>query len=75
MMDKYSGFAADPSLPEVEMIFHKVDAPVESLHCKFRIGEPVWMFPTIKNPNRKWWQFWKPMRVIDPKIWDMFKTQ
>jgi len=24
----------------------------------------------MDNPNRKWWQFWKPKKIKDPSYWD-----
>ena len=72
-MDMYSGFAANPGLDLEIKVFH-IDRPVETLPYKVTIGKPVWLFPTVKNPNRKWWELWKPARVIDPMWEDLYNA-
>lgn len=70
---KYSGFAAELGY-ELEIQTFEVEQDVQSLSCKITIGEPVWLFPMIKNPDRKWWQVWKPYRVVDPRFSDIFEA-
>lgn len=44
-----------------DMCFHEVGWIREAAEAYFHeeyLGEKL-----VDNPNRKWWQFWKPMRV------------
>lgn len=41
-----------------------------------RNGRPLppvrWTPMSIPNPNRRWWQFWKSRRIINPRMWSLF---
>ena len=73
MKDTYCGYKADPNL-EIETVTYVMNQPIETHKYTFKIGKPVFLFPTVKNPDRKWWQVWKPARIIDPKIFEPVDT-
>jgi hypothetical protein len=71
--ETYSGFSAEIGY-DIEFETHKIDQQLRSFSCKITMGKPVWLFPTIKNPDRKWWQIWKPSRILDPRFSDIFEA-
>lgn len=58
---------------DLEIVVYEMGEPIVNVPYRFKIGKPVWAFSTVKNPNRKWWQLWKPIRVVHPDWNDLYE--